>query len=92
MNWPMRRVYAALATMGQSKRWEKLGTGLPQPLEIQYRRSKKGGLTRHFHVRAVHYEQNSGHRSVRLDREFAKFFQVPELQSGVSVVENDAAE
>jgi hypothetical protein len=92
MNWPMRRVYAALSEMGESKRWEQLGTGLPQPLEIQYRHSKKGGLTRHFHVRAVHYQQNSGHRSVRLDKEFAKFFQVPELQSGLSVVENDAAE
>ena len=92
MHWPVARVYAALRTMGQPNRWERLGTGLPQPLEIQYRRSKKGWLTRHFHVRAVHYQQESGHHSVGLDREFTTFFQVPELRSGLSVVENHAAE
>lgn len=85
MHWPVARVYAALRTMGECDRWEKLGTGLPQPLEIQSRRNKKGGWTRHFHVRAVHYQQSSGHRSVRLDKEFAKFFKVPELQSGLSL-------
>ncbi len=91
MHWPVARVYAALRTMGRRDRWEKLGTGLPQPLEIQCRRSKKSGWTRHFHVRAVHYQQSSTQPSVRLDEEFAKFFHVPELRSGLSLGEHSAA-
>jgi hypothetical protein len=77
MNWSKRRVYAALATMGRHQEWEKLGTGLPQPLEIKYRPGTAGGWIRHLHVRAVRYGITSGRRTVRLDPEFAQYFKIP---------------
>jgi hypothetical protein len=74
--WKSRTVYRALNLMGHRHRWERLGTGLPWPLEVTWRPSKKGGEIRHFRVRAVHYHSRPGYRHpvVSLTREFGEYF------------------
>lgn len=73
VNWQPRTIYRALNLMGHERRWEKLRTGLPWPLEISYSQS---GATRHFSVRAVRYYLPTGRqkRVVKLSDEFAAHF------------------
>ncbi len=74
--WQTRTVYHAIHLMGHRRPWERLGTGLPRPLEITWWPSKQGGETRHFRVRAVHYSSIPGHELpvVNLTTEFAEHF------------------
>ena len=81
MNWSRPRVYGALQTMGDPRRWKGLNTGLPTPLERKWRRRNDGtGVGRHFHVRGVEYGNQSGRGVVGLDMEFSQFFGVPRLK------------
>jgi hypothetical protein len=71
--WQPRTVYHALNVMGHQRRWERLGTGLPWPLEITYSPDRK---TRRFSVRAVRFYRPPGRKKpvVSLTDEFAIHF------------------
>jgi len=79
--WSKRKVYLALQTMTDQKKWNDLRTGLPWPLEVFFRKREDGSLRRHFRVRAVRYSKKPrGYSVVMLEREFASFFDVKDQE------------
>src|ERR1035437_5165092 len=53
--WSKRSVYEALETMNDETDWQSVGSGLPRPLKIYWKKNRQGRLKRYLSVRAVLY-------------------------------------
>ena len=91
--WNPRTVYDGLHILGQPRPWERLGTGLPWPLEITWQKNQSGDERRHFRLRAVNYFTIPGQRLpvVGLTSEFAAHFGYKQPIKFAEETEDDAA-
>ena len=73
IKWATRTIYDALNRLGHRKKWERLNTDLPWPLEISYSPDR---TKRRFTVRAVKYYRPKGRKTnvVALTKEFAEWY------------------
>lgn len=72
--WSPARINRAIRTMGHRLEWKQAGAGLPWPLKLTFAPRPGKKPWRHFQVRAVVY--NKRNRTVRLSREFEKYFKL----------------
>ena len=77
--WSSRMVYDALKLLGDHEAWDRLGTGLPVPIEIIRRRVGENRYWRRFYrVRAIYYHRDTPRELpvLYLTKEFSKAFNI----------------
>jgi hypothetical protein len=75
LGWPDKRVKKAIFTMSDKREWKSLNAELPRPLKC-FVKTWKNHTIMHYRVCAMHYDNKL--QTLRLSKEWAKEFKVPE--------------